>query len=342
MPKIIHVTECGGPQFLTVAKVARTEPGPGEVRFAVEAFALNRADILYITGNHYTELTLPSRVGSEACGVVDAIGDGVSAFKVGDRVSAMPFFSPEPHRHGVHGEFAILPQEYVGPWPDQLNAIEGCSIWMQYLTAYFAMKTDGKLEPGKSVLLTAAASSAGLAAVQTAKLLGAKVIATTRTEAKRQILLDNGADHVIITRLGESFADQIMSFTDGKGVNLVFDPISGDFISDYIEAMAWEGHVQIYGMLNGLEIRVSILPLVRNKVTIAPYSMYNYMNDATSREEGISFVLANMGKGKYRPHIDSVFAFESTVDAFSHMEGNTQSGKITVAVSENAHKLVDR
>lgn len=209
----------------------RSSPGQREVRFKVEAFALNRADILYITGEHYTELKLPSRVGSEAAGIVDAVGPGSSP-KVGDRVSSVPFFTTQSDLPLMFrgSSPSSQPSDYLAPPPsvEGYSATEACSVWMQYLTAYFALKTVGGLSRHMNVLITAAASSAGVGAIQMAKALGATAIATTRSSDKEAFLKKVGADHVIITRLGTDFAPEIRKLTDGRGVDVVFDPVSAD------------------------------------------------------------------------------------------------------------------
>lgn len=333
MTKVVHVDMLGGPQHLSLRDVAPQQPGPGEVRFKVEAFALNRADILYITGEHYTELKLPSRVGSEAAGIVDAVGPGVESVKVGDRVSSVPFFTTQSDRHGVQGEFAIVPADYLAPWPEGYSATEACSVWMQYLTAYFALKTVGGLSRHMNVLITAAASSAGVGAIQMAKALGTTAIATTRSSDKEAFLKKVGADHVIITRLGTDFAPEIRKLTEGRGVDVVFDPVSGEFTKDYMNGLNWGARVIIYGMLNGLDINIPILPSIRSKASVHPYSMFNHVKFQEELKEGIGFVMEQISAGRFRPVIDRVFPFEKTVDAYRHMEGNSQCGKIVVAVA---------
>lgn len=335
MAKVVHVDMLGGPEHLSLADVEVPEPGPGEVRFKVEAFALNRADILYITGEHYTELKLPSRVGSEAAGVVEAVGHGLENYKIGDRVSSVPFYTAHSDRHGVQGEFAIVPAEYLAPWPDGYSAVEACSIWMQYLTAYFALLTVGRLREGDTVLITAAASSAGVGAIQTAKAIGAKVIATTRTEAKTPFLEKLGADHVIVTRKGEDITQELRRFTRGRGVDVVFDPISGDFTKIYMGGLNWDARVIIYGMLNGLDINIPILPALRSKAAIYPYSMFNHVTFHDELREGIRFVIKHIEAGRFRPEIDRVFPFDQTVEAYRHMLGNAQCGKIVVRAPDH-------
>jgi NADPH:quinone reductase len=333
MAKVVHVDRLGGPEHLSLADVEAAEPGPGEVRFKVEAFALNRADILYITGEHYTELKLPSRIGSEAAGVVDAVGPGVETFKAGDRVSSVPFYTTQSERHGVQGEFAIVPAEFLAPWPEGFSPVEACSVWMQYLTAYFALRTVGELSAGKTALITAAASSAGVGAIQTAKAIGASVIATTRTAGKEAFLRKVGADHVIVTGTGGDLAPELRKMTGGKGADVVFDPVSGDFTKAYMNGLNWGAKVIIYGMIEGLEIRIPMLPAIRAKASIHPYSMFNHVKFPDELRQGIGFVMEQIRAGRFRPEIDRVFRFEETVDAYRHMQGNSQRGKIVVQVA---------
>ena len=261
------------------------------------------------------------------------MGSGVNNFRVGDRVSSVPFYSSEFERHGVHGEIATIPEEYLTPWPKGLSAAQSCSVWMQYLTAYFALAKVGELGPGKTVLLAAAASSAGTGAIQIAKALGAKVIATTRQERKRDFLEQTGADHVVITTSGENFAESLREFTGGKGVDVVFDPIAGKFVNDYVDGLNWDARVLIYGNLSGSgEFSVPILPLIRSKGSVHPYSMFNHVMIPEELKEGIDFVMGRIADGRLRPVIDRIFDFKDAISAYQYMLGNSQCGKIVVAV----------
>jgi NADPH2:quinone reductase len=332
--KVIHVSKPGGAEYLSIDEVDVPEPGPGEVRFRVSAFALNRADILYIDGEHYTELKLPSRVGSEAAGFVDAVGAGVDNYAVGDRVSSVPFFTPQSDRHGVQGEFAIVPAQFLAPWPEGYSAVEACSVWMQYLTAYYALLTVGKLGPGMSALITAASGSAGIGAIQMAKAVGATVVATTRQADKVPFLKRVGADHVIVTESGRDFSESIRDATGGKGVDVVFDPISGTFPATYMRGLNWEARVIIYGMLMGLDISIPILSAIRSNASVHPFSMFNHVQFDDQLTQAIEFVMTQISVGNFRPRIDRVFSLAETVDAYRYMLGNAQCGKIVVSLMD--------
>lgn len=337
MPDVVHVEKLGGPEHLTVRDVPLAEPGPGEVRLKVEAFALNRADILYITGKHYTELKLPSRIGSEASGIVDAIGLGVTRVKVGARASTVPFYTTRSDRHGVQGEFAIVPEGYVAPWPDSFSAEEACSVWMQYLTAYYALVTVGQLSTGKAAVIAAAASSAGIGAIHTAKAVGATAIATTRQPSKVDFLRSVGADHVLVTEKGVDFSPAIRAATQGNGADLVFDPVSGSFSLDYCNGLNWEAKVLNYGQLEDRDPIIPILPLTRMKATFHPYSMFNHVMFPDELAEGIAFVMRNIREGRFRPVIDKVFSLDQTREAYHHMLGNSQCGKIVVRIAAGSN-----
>ena len=206
MSRVLSFSCFGGPEVLEFTD---------EVRFKVAAFALNRADLLMMAGHHYTLPDFPSRLGSEACGEVVEVGSEVTSFKVGDRVSSIPFHTTE---HGVQGEYATVPQGFLTAWPDGLSAQEACAVWMQYLTAYFPFCEIKTLKQGDSVLIAEATSSAGQGAIQIAKALGVNVIATTRTTDKVAYLHSIGVDSVIVTSETENLADAILTVTDQRGV----------------------------------------------------------------------------------------------------------------------------
>ncbi len=159
MPKVIRFYETGGPEVLKVEDVPLAEPGKGEVRLKVEAIGLNRAEIMFRSGQYLEEPEFPSRLGYEAAGIIDAVGPGTTGFHQGDRVSTIPSFSIG--RYGVYGESAIVPAHAVAPYPDHLSPLEGAAIWMQYITAYGALIDYGKVKKDEPVLITAASSSVG-------------------------------------------------------------------------------------------------------------------------------------------------------------------------------------
>ena len=150
MPKIVRFYETGGPEVLKIEELPLVEPGEGEVRLAVEAIGLNRAEVMFRQGQYLENPELPSRLGYEAAGIIDAVGPGVSGVRIGDRVSTIPSFSIGTY--GVYGESAVVPAYAVAQYPDNLSPVEGAAIWMQYLTAFGALIEFGQLQQDAFVL----------------------------------------------------------------------------------------------------------------------------------------------------------------------------------------------
>ena len=182
MPKIVRFYQTGTADVLKLEDVPQSEPGEGEVRLKVEAIGLNRAEVMFRQGQYLEAPEFPSRIGYEAAGIVDAVGPGAVGIQIGDRVSTIPSFSVG--KYGVYGESAIVPAYSVAGYPDTLSAVEGAAIWMQYMTAFGALVEYGRLKKEDIVLITAASSSVGLAAIQITKSVGA--MAVTSLSATRK------------------------------------------------------------------------------------------------------------------------------------------------------------
>src|ERR1700683_1958387 len=243
---IVRFHECGGPEVLKLEEVPTPEPGQGEVRLRVEAIGLNRAEVLFRQGKYVVRSHPPCTLGYEAAGVVEAVGEGVDKKLLGKRVSTVPSFAAD--KYGVYGEVAIVPAYSLAAYPEKLSPPEGASIWMQYLTAYGALVQLGKITRGDFVLITAASSSVGIAAIEIAKAEGAVSIATTRTSKKKAELLSLGADHVIATQ-EEDLVKRVNEITAGKGARIVFDPIAGKGLETLASAAAPSGIIFEYGAL---------------------------------------------------------------------------------------------
>lgn len=329
MPKIVEFNELGGPEVLNLHDVALVEPGPGEVRLKVEAFGLNRAEVLYRQGLYLDRPKLPSRIGYEAAGIVDAIGPEVEGIQVGDRVSTIPGFSMT--KYGVYGESAIVPANVVATYPESLSTIEGAAVWMQYMTAYGALVTIGGLGAGDTVLITAASSSVGLAAIQIAKSLGATAIATTRGFSKKEALLGAGADYVIVTS-EESLARKTLKLTNGKGARIIFDPVAGGFLDKLAKAAAVGGIIIEYGWLSMEPASLPLSEAIAKGLSIRGYTLFEISGDPERLLKGKQFVYDGLESGVFKPIIAKTFKLEEIVEAHRYMESNAQVGKIVVTV----------
>ena len=190
--KVVRFHKTGNASVLEIESMPVQEPKAKEIRISVEAIGLNRAEVMFRNGAYLEAPQFPAKLGYEAAGVVSAIGADVTEFAVGERVSTIPAFSM--NQYGVYGEQVVVPVHAVAKSPARFNAQQSTSIWMQYLTAFGALVEVGQLQKGQRLLVTAASSSVGVAAIQLAKNLGAEVIATTRGESKKPFLLQQGAD----------------------------------------------------------------------------------------------------------------------------------------------------
>ena len=329
MAKIVRFHELGGAQVLQLEEVALPEPGAGEVRLRVKAIGLNRAEVVYRKGQYLTQPTLPSKLGYEASGIVEAVGEGVDPALVGQVRSTVPAF--DMGKYGVYGEVAIVPAYALAAYPETLSFEEGTSIWMQYFTAWGALVHFGKVAKGDFVLITAASSSVGLAAIEICRAEGATAIATTRTSAKKQVLLDADAAHVIVTE-DEDLVARVMEITGGKGARLVFDPVVGPGVEKLAQAAAESGTMFLYGSLAGQPTPYPRAALVKH-LWIKGYTLFELNRDPALREAGVQYIFERLASGAFKPRIDKVFgSLEEIVAAQKYMETNAQVGKIVVTV----------
>jgi NADPH2:quinone reductase len=329
MPRIVRFHETGEADVLRIEEQPPVEPGKGELRLRVEAIGLNRAEVMFRQGIYLEAPELPSRIGYEAAGVVDAVGPGVDHLAVGDRVSTIPSFSMT--QYGVYGESAVVPAHAVAPYPQTLSAVEGAAIWMPYMTAYGALVEYGRTTASSTVLITAASSSVGLAAIQIVNSIGAKAVATTRGADKRDFLLEAGADHVIVTDQ-EDLAQRTQSLTDGRGADLVFDPVAGPFLEKLAQAAAPGATIFEYGALSLAPTTFPLLDAIGKGLTVRGYTLFEIVSRPGALARGKAYVTAGLASGVLKPLVDRTFALDDIVAAHRHMESNRQRGKIVVTV----------
>ena len=329
MPRVVRFHETGAADVLKLEETALQEPGPGEIRLKVEAFGLNRAEVLFRQGLYLEAPELPSRIGYEAAGVVDAVGPGVEAIKIGDRMSTIPSFSMR--RYGVYGESAVVPAYAAATYPGHLSAREAAAIWMPYMTAYGALIALGQLQPEQVALITAASSSVGLAAIQIAKSIGALAVATTRGPDKKPFLQEAGADHVIVTD-EEDMAERMKAIGSGKGADLVFDPVAGPFLEKLARASAPGATIFEYGSLSMAPTPYPLFDALGKGLSVRGYVLFEIVQNPELLAAGKQFVTAGLTSGALKPTVDRTFPLEEIVEAHRYMESNRQKGKIVVTV----------
>ncbi len=326
MTKTVRFAAEGGPEVLELVDVELGEPGPGELRLRVEAIGLNRAEAMFRAGVYFERADeFPAQLGYSASGIVDALGEGVTGFEIGDAVSTVAGFSMR--NYGVYGEAAIVPASAVLRRPAGLDAAETVALWGPFLTAYGALVDEGRVRPGDFVLITAASSSVGLATIDVANHLGAIPIAATRTAAKKQRLLDAGAAHVIVTD-DEDITGRTLEITGGRGAEFVFDAVAGEGVRKLAPATAKGGTLVIYGALDTKETPFPLwfVPTMRL------FNAFDLTMDAGRLARAEHFIRAGVRAGTFRPRVDRAFDLADIAEAHRYLEGNAQFGKVVVTV----------
>lgn len=328
MPRAWVIHDYSGYQGLSLEEFDSAEPGPGEVRLRVEAFALNWGDMDLMHDRYsFSFPEFPARIGMEATGIVDAVGAGVTNVEPGERVCTLPYFYGN---QGTSAEEAIVDARYLTKAPEGLSAVECASVWMQYMTAYFPVVEISNAGPGTNFLVTAATGTAGSAAIEIGRSFGATMIGTTRYERNRAFLTDLGADHVIVTD-GDDLAEKIMGATNGVGIHAAFDPVGGGLIGRYSKAFARNARIYFYGTLDETFPELPIVDMFQANAVFHPYSLFNYVEDEQMCAKGKAFVYDALASGKIKPRIDRVCPMEGYRDAFDYMRQPREThGKIVV------------
>lgn len=329
MSRIVRFAAVGGPEVLKFEDVVVPEAGPGEVRIQVKAIGINRAEAMFRQDAYIESPNLPARLGYEASGVIDSIGEGVTGFELGDVVSTIPAFSM--NQYGMYGEVVLAPIHAVVKHPPSLCHEEAASIWMMFITAYGALIETAKLTPQEVVVIPAASSSVGLAAIQITNLVGATPIALTRTRAKRQQLLDAGARHVIVTG-EEDLVAEVLKITDGKGARVIFDPVGGASFLKLMEVLSIEGIIFLYGALEDRPTTIPVLDFLAKRQTIRAHNIGQTSGDPDRLKEAVRYIVQGFASGALKPVIDRIFPFDAMVEVHRYLEANGQFGKVVVTV----------
>jgi NADPH:quinone reductase-like Zn-dependent oxidoreductase len=329
MSRTIKFAKAGGPEVLEFVEVQVSAPGPNEVRIKVKAIGINRAEAMWRVDDYIEPVKFPAGLGYEAAGIVDAVGKDVSGFAVGDDVNVIPSFSMNDY--ATYGEVILVPDYAVVRQPKALSFTEAASVWMMFVTAYGALIEDAKVTKGDFVLIPAASSSVGLAAIQIANYAGATTVALTRTSTKKQQLLDAGAVHVIATEEVD-LVGEVMRITNGQGARVAFDPVGGPSFPKLVSALAFHGIIYIYGLLSTGVTPLPVLEMIAKVTTIKAHNIWLTSGDETRRKAAIEFVTKGLQAGALKPVIDRTFTFNEMADAHCYLEQSGQFGKIVVIV----------
>ncbi|MFE9424029.1 zinc-dependent alcohol dehydrogenase family protein [Kitasatospora sp. NPDC006697] len=327
--RVVRFHELGGPEVLRLEEAEPGLPGSGEVRVRIAVIGLNRAEANFRLGRYIEQAKeLPSSLGYEAAGVVEELGDGVTGFAVGDRVSILPTFSMNDYT--VYAEQAVVPAAALVKLDEEVDFETGAAVWMAYLTAYGALVDIAGLGKGDTVLIPAASSSVGLAAIQIANQLGAVPIATTRTAAKKAALEQAGAAAVVATD-EQDLVTEVLRLTDGKGATVVFDPVAGPGINELALLTARGGTLFVYGSLSGQPTPFPRAAVGRG-IALRGYVVFEITAHPVRHAKGVEFVLAGLRDGWLKPAVDRTFPLERIVEAHAHLDANRHVGKVLVTV----------
>ena len=329
MARIVRFHQLGGPENLKIEEVPLRPLKKGEVKLRVQAVGLNRAESMFYHGMYLEDPKLPAALGYEAAGVVAEAGPGVDPDWIGKTVSTIPGFSMV--EYGMLGEEVIAPVAALGEYPANLSPAEGASIWMQYLTAYGALIEFGHVTAGDFVLIPAASSSVGLAAIQIVKDAGAVSIAATRTSKKREQLRALGADHVVVTE-EENIVLRMHEITGGKGARVIFDTVGGPFVEQLSKVAAQGGIIFEAG---ALALQATPFPLLRalaKALTFRGYTLWEVTRRPELLEVAKEYVYDRLADGRFVPKIAKTFPFEQVVEAYKYLESNEQVGKVVITV----------
>jgi NADPH:quinone reductase-like Zn-dependent oxidoreductase len=329
MPKVVRFHQLGGPEALTFEDQPGRKPKANEVRIRVQAIGLNRAEALYTRGQYLEQPRLPSGLGYEAAGIVEEVGPGVEPSLIGRAVGTVPGFSMNDYP--VLGEEAVVPIAQIAGYPENLSPVQAAAMWMQYLTAWGGLVHVGHIAKSDFVLISAASSSVGIAAIQIAKEEGALVIATTRTSKKREELHELGADHVIATS-EEDLVTRVEKITGGKGARVLFDPVAGPFVEQLAAAAAPHAILVEYGSLSLQPTPFPLVVALQKQLTMRGYTLREINADPDLSRTAREYVFDRVADGRFQIKIAKTFPFAETVEAYQYLESNEQIGKVVIVL----------
>jgi NADPH:quinone reductase len=295
MPKAVICRELGPVERLRLESFASAPLAPGQVRVAVHAAGINFPDILMAAGQYQLKPELPFTPGVEAAGEVSEIADGVAGVTVGDRVILKM-------RYGGYADEAAVRPTQLTPLPSNFDYAEGATFLSAHGTAYHALVDRGQLQRGEVLLVHGAGGGVGLAAVEIAKMLGAVVIAAASSEEKLAAARAKGADHLVLYPR-EPFRDAVKRITDGRGADVVFDPVGGEIFENSLRCIAWGARILVIGFTGGIGLARTNLLLIKGASVLGVRAGEAVRKNPVLGEVRIKALTEWAEAGKIRPHI---------------------------------------
>jgi len=319
-----RVTSLGGPSTVTVDEVPEPTLEPGHVLVDVHEAGVSFPDVLMTRGLYQMRPDLPFVPGAECAGVVREAAEG-SAFRPGDRVAAFPVL-------GAFAETVAVPEAMVFPLPDGVSFEVGAALPMNYLTVHFALTQRGRLERGEVVLVHGAAGGIGTAAIQLARAMDARVIAVVSSEDKIETARAAGAHHVV---LADGFLAAAKELTDGRGVDVVVDPVGGDRFTDSLRSLAPEGRLLVIGFTAGQIPEVKVNRLLLNNISVVGVGWGAFwMPDPSYLRTQWESILPLLESGALAPPIGSRHPLDDVAAALTEIEERRAQGKVTLTVRQ--------
>ena len=322
-PYRMQVDDLGGPDALTATPFVPPEPGPGEVRVRAEAVGCNFFDLLITRGKYQRKPPLPFAPGGEAAGVVDAVGSDVDHVAVGDRVLALV-------EYGGYATHVVAPAVRVFRIPDEMPFDVAAAMGVVYQTSYVGLVTRARTKPGETVLVHAAAGGVGLAAVQIAKALGATVIGTAGSEEKLALARAEGADHAFSYR-DDGWVAKALALTNGRGVDVVYDPVGGDAFDRSTKILAWEARLLVVGFASGRIPEMAANRILLKNVDIVGVHWGPYFDHRPSVCRRAQEALNALWRaGHVRPQVTESHPLRQARDALARLASRKTSGKVVL------------
>ena len=306
-----------------LADLAVPVPGPGEVRVRVRAAAVNFPDLLMTAGGYQLKPELPFVSGLEFAGEIDAVSEGVAGWAAGDAVVG-------GNRFGAMAEYAVVPARALRAKPGGLSWEAAAAYPVAYLTAYVALVRCARIEPGEWLLVHGAAGGVGLATVDLAKALGARVIAAASSAEKREAVARLYAPDAVIA-VGPVFREEVKALTGGKGADVIFDPVGGDVFDESTRCIAFGGRLLVVGFASGRIPELSVnMPLIKG-FSVVGVRAGEYGRRCPERgAENLAAIDALANEGSIRPHVHAALDLADWREGFAMLERREVVGKVVL------------
>jgi len=318
--------EIGPTDSLVIEQRPDPVAGPGQVLVRVQAAGINFPDILMIKGLYQVKIKPPFIPGNEAAGIVSAVGEGVSHYQPGDRVMVIP-------DGAAFAELCAVPVERVIPIPASLGFEQAAGFTITYGTSYHALKQAADVRAGDTVLILGAAGGVGISAVEIAKAMGARVIAAASSAEKLDFACSAGADETI-NYTEESLKDRCKALSNGKGVDVVYDPVGGELAQQALRALAWHGRYLVIGFASGEIPRfpANIALLKEASIIGVWWGTWTQQNPVDSTQN-MADLAAMVGEGKVIPRVTEIYSLEQYAVAFASLENRKARGKVVLTMT---------